>query len=116
VTGVNVDASLVYEPQEWREWFDYIRTTPEGGSVAQFQIGVPLWIRLPVAAALVVWGARTDRRWTVVVAATLALPVLWVSGFAICAALASEPLQRRAPAPADVPAGPEPAAPTAEGS
>ena len=44
-------------------------------------------------SVLVVWGARTDRRWTVVVAATLALPVLWVSGFAICAALASVPLR-----------------------
>ena len=62
--------------------------------MAQFQIPIPLWIRLPAAAVLVVWGARTDRRWTVPVAATLALPVLWVSGFAICAALASEPLLR----------------------
>ena len=38
-------------------------------------------------------GARaTDRRWTVPLAATLALPVLWVSGFAICAAMVSAPL------------------------
>jgi hypothetical protein len=99
VTGVIVAVSLLYEPNVWREWIDFIASTPEGGSVAQFQIGIPLWIRLPVAAALVVWGALTDRRWTVVLAATLALPVLWVSGFAICAALASEPLaQPKAPA------------------
>ncbi len=39
-------------------------------------------------------AGATDRRWTVPVAATLALPVLWVSGFAICAALASESLWR----------------------
>src|SRR6478735_219682 len=62
----------------------------EDGSVAQFQIPIPLWLRLPVAAVL---GPRTDRRWTVPVAATLTLPVLWVSGFAICAALASEALR-----------------------
>ena len=69
----------------------FIASTPEGGSVAQFQIPIPLWIRLPAAVVLVAWGALTDRRWTVPLAATLALPVLWVSGFAICAALASEP-------------------------
>jgi hypothetical protein len=46
-----------------------------------------------------VWGARGDRRWTVVLAATIALPVLWVSGFAICAALASEPLAQARSSP-----------------
>ena len=49
-----------------------------------------------ILVLLVIWGARTDRRWTVPVAATLALPVLWVSGFAICAALASRSLRTNA--------------------
>jgi len=93
VTSMIVAASLLYEPNVWREWIDFIASTPEGGSIAQFQIPIPLWIRLPAAVMLVVWGALTDRRWTVPVAATIALPVLWVSGFAICAALASAPLQ-----------------------
>jgi hypothetical protein len=93
VTGVIVAVSLVLQGQLWIDWIAFLRSTPEGGSVAQFQIPIPLWLRLPAAAVLVVWGARTDRRWTVVVAATLALPVLWVSGLAICAALASEPLR-----------------------
>jgi hypothetical protein len=43
-------------------------------------------IRLPVALGIVVWGARSDRRWTVPVAVTLAQPVLWPTSFAICAA------------------------------
>jgi hypothetical protein len=30
-----------------------------------------------VAIAVVVWGARTNRRWTVPVAGMLALPALW---------------------------------------
>ena len=96
VTGAIVAVSLLYEPNVWREWIDFIGSTPEGGSVAQFQIPIPLWLRLPAAFALVVWGALNDRRWTVPVAATFALPVLWVSGFAICAALASEPLRQTA--------------------
>jgi hypothetical protein len=48
-------------------------------------VPVPLWLRLPVAVLIVVWGARTDRRWTVAVAATIALPVLWLSGIAVLA-------------------------------
>jgi hypothetical protein len=94
VTGVIVAASLLYEPNVWRQWIEFIAATPEGGSVAQFNIPIPLWIRLPAAVVLVGWGALTDRRWTVPVAATFALPVLWVSGFAICAALASAPLEQ----------------------
>jgi hypothetical protein len=54
-------------------------------------IPIPLAPRLVAAAALVTWGARTDRRWTVVVAATLAVPTLWSHSLAMlvgCAALA----------------------------
>ena len=94
VTGAIVIVSVLVHGSLWIDWFDFILATPEGGSVAQFQIPVPLWVRLPIAVVLVTWGALTDRRWTVVVAATLALPVLWVSGFAICAALAAEPLRQ----------------------
>jgi len=93
VTGVIVALSLALQGQLWIDWIAFLQSTPEGGSVAQFQIPIPLWLRLPAAVVLVVWGARTDRRWTVVVAATLALPVLWISGLAICAALASESLR-----------------------
>ena len=95
VTAAIVSVSLFVDGQLWIDWLSFIASTPEGGSVAQFQIPIPLWVRLPVAIVLVVWGGRTDRRWTVPVAATLALPVLWVSGFAICAALASEALTRK---------------------
>ena len=92
-TGAIVAVSLVFQGQLWVDWIAFITSTPEGGAVEQFHIGIPLWLRIPVAAVLVIWGARTDRRWTVVLAATLALPVLWIPGFAICAALASLPLR-----------------------
>jgi len=100
VTGVIVAVSLVLQGQLWVDWLAFVGSTPEGGSVAQFQIAIPLLIRLPAAVVLVAWGALTDRRWTVPLAATLALPVLWVSGFAICAALASTSLWPRPGAPA----------------
>ena len=98
VTAAIVAISVIIDGRLWSEWLGFIGSTPEGGSIAQFQIPIPLWIRLPVAGVLVAWGGLTDRRWTVPLAATLALPVLWLSGFAICAALASEPLRRHTPA------------------
>ena len=63
-------------------------TPGKGGTWAS--VPVPLWIRLPIAAAVVVWGARTDRAWTVPVAAMLALPALWYGGISML--LAAIPL------------------------
>jgi hypothetical protein len=44
---------------------------------------------------LVAWGARTDRRWTVVIAATISLPTLWIHGLAMLAGVIA--LQRGLP-------------------
>ena len=78
----------------WAGWWTSISSTAEGVPLNQTAIPIPLLLRLPVALVLVAWGARTDRAWTVPVAATLALPVLWVSGLSMLAALAPV-LQRR---------------------
>ncbi len=40
-----------------------------------------------IAGALVAWGALHDRKWTVPVAAAIAMPVLWLTAFATLAAL-----------------------------
>jgi len=53
---------------------------------------VPFLVRLPIAIAIVVWGARTDRRWTVPVASMVALPALWYGGLSML--LAVIPLTR----------------------
>ena len=50
-------------------------------------------IRLPIAALVVIWGARTDRPWTVAVAATLGLPIIWPHG--LCVLAAAIPFLRR---------------------
>jgi hypothetical protein len=100
VTAAIVGLSVAVDADLWRQWLDFLFATPPGGSVAQFQIPIPLWLRLPAAVLLVAWGGLTDRPWTVPVAATLALPILWVSGFAICAALLAPSLRSSALAPA----------------
>jgi hypothetical protein len=87
VTGVLVAASLFIDSGLWPQWIDKellvsLRQTPN-----QPQLPVPLLIRLPIAAALVIWGARTNRKWAVPVSAAIALPVLWFAGLAVLAAI-----------------------------
>jgi hypothetical protein len=48
---------------------------------------IPLAYRLPVAVAVVIWGALTNRRWTVAVGAAIALPQSWWTNFALLAAI-----------------------------
>jgi hypothetical protein len=73
-------------PQQWRDWIDVIvGNVGKGGTWAS--VPIPLWARLPVAVAVVVWGARSDRPWTVPVAAMLALPALWYGGLSMLLAV-----------------------------
>jgi hypothetical protein len=94
LTGAIVAVSMAVDGHLWVDWLGFLGRAGEGATVAQFEIALPLWVRLPAALGLVVWGARTDRRWTVPAAVTLGLPILWPSGFAICAALAHRELWR----------------------
>ena len=54
-------------------------------SGAPTAVPLPLLLRLPAAALLVIWGARTNRPWTLPTAAMLGLPVLWLVGLAMLA-------------------------------
>jgi hypothetical protein len=95
-TALLVLVSFVMLPDQWRDWIDVVlRNVAAGKSGTWASVPLPLWIRLPFAIALVVWGARTDRRWTVPVAAMLALPALWYGGLSML--LAVIPLLHEAP-------------------
>ncbi|HKG57452.1 MAG TPA: glycosyltransferase 87 family protein, partial [Candidatus Limnocylindrales bacterium] len=73
-------------PHAWMEWFGVLATV--GGRDGTWAaIPIPLWARLPVAIAVVVWGARTDRRWAVPVASMIALPALWYGGLSMLLAV-----------------------------
>jgi hypothetical protein len=82
-TAVVASVSFLLTPDLWAAWLRSLTQTSEPGSGNT--IAIPLPYRLAVAAVLVVWGARTDRRWTVVVAATISIPVLWLNGLAMLA-------------------------------
>jgi Glycosyltransferase family 87 len=87
-TAVIALVSFVLLPDQWRAWVDVvIQNAAAGKSGTWASVPIPLWIRLPFAIALVVWGARTDRRWTVPVGAMLALPALWYGGLSMLLAV-----------------------------
>lgn len=86
VTGAFAALAHVLAPGLWPLWIDYVLATgvsPDVGSA--HSVPMPLLVRLPAAALLVVWGARTNRPWTLPTAAMLGLPVLWLVGLAMLA-------------------------------
>jgi hypothetical protein len=72
VTAAVVTASVALAPHLWAEWVQYVRGAPPPAVGDPYP---PLWIRAGAAVLLVVWGARTERRWTVPVAMVLASPL-----------------------------------------
>jgi hypothetical protein len=75
-------ASFLLAPQPWWTWAETLVAASSAGQPG-YTIGIPLPIRLVAAAGLVLWGARANHRWTVVVASTIALPELWLNGLAM---------------------------------
>ena len=81
-----IASGMVDAASDGKGWHRY--TLPDPYQVRDYGSGEGFWFTppiaflfcLPAALLLVAWGARTDRRWTVVVAALLSLPViLWNS-------------------------------------
>jgi len=59
------------------QWPAYVQLITQGAAPAVKPYYLSLWVRLPFAVAIVVVGALLGWRWTVVVGATLALPVFY---------------------------------------
>lgn len=72
-TAAVAAVSFVISPGAWLEWLHMLAGTRELGP-EWVVLPFPLSLRLLVAAGLVAWGARRDHRWTVPVAAFVALP------------------------------------------
>ena len=78
--------SALFMPGAWSEWLTVL-TSISGREGTWAAVPIPLLVRLPIAVAVVVWGARTDRRWTVPVAGMIALPALWYGAFSMLLAM-----------------------------
>jgi hypothetical protein len=84
-TGIVVAVSVLTAPSLWAQYLDFMATgTPH---VAGWPFPYPLWLRLPIALVLLAWGARTNRRWVVPVAALLCLPRLYFQSPALLLAV-----------------------------
>ncbi len=80
--------SFLLDPVAWRAWVDLLAVNASGvGETPGWYLPIPLLPRLIAAALLVTWGGITDRRWTLPIAVTLALPIVWLNSLAILVAL-----------------------------
>jgi hypothetical protein len=83
VTAALIGLSLLAGAHLWADWFASLATSAGTASMTGVRtVPVPLIVRLPVAAILVVIAARTDRVWLLLVACTIAVPVLWMASLA----------------------------------
>ena len=101
-TAAIAAVSFVIAPQQW---FEFARVNAAAfisfDPPRPYPIPISFVIRAPLAAAIALWGGWTNRRWTVPVAATIALPIIWVHGLSMLLAiipLAREDAKHRAAA------------------
>lgn len=87
-TAAIAGVSAALAPEAWAGWLAMLGRMdfPDLGGYLVY-LPLPLWLRLAAAAALVAWGARTDRRWVLPVAMMLALPTVWLNAPTILVAL-----------------------------
>ena len=73
-TAVIAAVSFVFAPGQWTAWLGVLRANGTHPVAQAFAAELPA--RVAIAALAVLWGARTDRRWVVPVAAAVATPGL----------------------------------------
>jgi len=86
-TAAIVTVSFALAPTAWFDWYAFLRGSTGSGEL--------LYPRVAAAAAIVVAGALTGRRWVIPVAVWLALPVVWIESWVILLAI----IRLREPAP-----------------
>jgi len=86
-TAAVAGLSAMIDPAAWRGWISMLLRMHFPSSEVLTYLPVPLWIRLPMVAAIVIWGARTNRPWTLPIAAMLALPTVWLNSPSILIAI-----------------------------
>lgn len=87
VSLIIVVPSLALHAPTWPIWVESLMANAR----VDAQVGAPILLRTALAAAVVAWGARTDRAWTVPVAAALVAHVNssgWLIGLAAVPLLA----------------------------
>jgi hypothetical protein len=82
-----VSVSWIVSPTgEWQRWFEVLAVNA-GAPITSGSLPVPALVRVPLAVLLIVWGARTDRRWVLPIGCLLAMPVIWYGSLTLLAAV-----------------------------
>ena len=88
VTGGIFLISFALSSELWIEWFGLLAANAD--TTARIRVvPLPLFVRLAIAAILIVYAARTDRAWLLPIGVLLALPNVWTSSTALLAGSAS---------------------------
>jgi Glycosyltransferase family 87 len=86
--GIIAGVSAAFAPGLWQEWLSFlVGHVGESTGAIGSPFMPPSTIRIPIGIALVVWGARRNKRWCVPVAMVLCTPVLWLGAFTLLAAI-----------------------------
>jgi hypothetical protein len=85
-TAAIAAASFVIAPDLWRQYVSTMVDNLAYDPGHPYPVPIPVPVRMALSAAIVWWGARTDRPWVVPVAVTLSLPIIWFHGLAVLAA------------------------------
>jgi hypothetical protein len=92
-TAAVIAVTALVTPGLWADWFALL-TSSTGSSTVPGSIPVPLVLRLPIAALVIVQAARTGKRWLLPFGVLLAMPVIWWGSLAILSAAVA--IQREA--------------------
>lgn len=93
--------SFVLDPRGWASWVAMLLRAEFPNDPQLVYLDVPLTIRIPIALAVITWGALTNRKWTIPVAMTLAMPIVWANSVTILVALVPLLAHERARAAAE---------------
>jgi len=99
VTLAVMAVSFALDPAGWASWVAMLLRAEFPSNPQLVYLDVPLTIRLPIALAVITWGARTNRTWTIPVAMTLAMPIVWANSMTILVALVPLLAPESAPSP-----------------
>jgi hypothetical protein len=70
---------MATDPRAWLGWIEMLLRFDAPTAANGVFLPVPPWVRLPIVALLIVWGARTNRRWVLPIGVALALPTVWLN-------------------------------------
>jgi len=73
ITGGIALVSFGLAPGAWAAYLDFVTSNTGADNNGPAIVGPPLLVRLPFAILVLLWGARTNRPWTVPVAGAIAI-------------------------------------------